>query len=78
MMQEVIDRVNQLGTADGQPKLLTFFFCDCKGHLIRETETPGVPDTVNAAVPDDEDVVKDLNPPTVNNDNGPGQTQDTD
>ena len=43
MPQEVIDRVNQLGAADGQPELLTFF--DRKGELIGDdAEITGVPD----------------------------------
>ena len=36
MPQEVIERVNQLGLADRQPELLTFY--DRKGRLIGETE----------------------------------------
>jgi hypothetical protein len=41
MPQEVIDRVNELGKANGQPELLTFY--DRKGRLIGETENPGEP-----------------------------------
>jgi hypothetical protein len=36
MPQEVIKRVNELGKANGQPELLTFY--DRKGRLISETE----------------------------------------
>jgi hypothetical protein len=32
MPKEVIARVNQLGKAEGQPKLLTFY--NCKGQLV--------------------------------------------
>jgi hypothetical protein len=38
MPQEVIDRVNQLGKADGQPELLTF--TDRKGNLIGDDVVP--------------------------------------
>ena len=62
MPQEIIEQVNQLGIADGQPELLTFY--DRKGRLIRETETPGpVPNIVVTTIPDDEDGLEDLNPP---------------
>jgi hypothetical protein len=64
--QEATDRVNHLGTAKGQPKLLTFY--DRKGRLIGETENPQVPDIVDTTVPDDEDGLEDLNPPTINHD----------
>ena len=64
MPQEVIERVNQLGAADDQPELLTFY--DRKGRLIGETETPGVPDIVDTDIPDDEDGPKGLSPLTVN------------
>ena len=66
MPQEVIAPVDQLGIADGQPKLLTFYHR--KGHLIGEAEIPWVPDIGDNAITDDEDGVKDLNPPTINND----------
>jgi hypothetical protein len=62
MPQEVIERVNQLGTADGQPELLTFY--DRKGRVIGETEIPGV---VNNQ---EDDGLGDLDPPTVNDDYG--------
>ena len=67
MPQEVIERVNQLGVlADDQPELLTFY--DQKGRLIGESETPGVPDIVDTDIPNDEDGLQYLNPPTVNED----------
>jgi hypothetical protein len=67
MPQEVIDRVNELGKADGQPELLTFY--DRKGLLIGESETPGVSDSVDTTVPPD-DGLGDFNPPTVSQDYG--------
>ena len=70
MLQEVTEQVDQLGIADDQPKLLTFY--DRKGRFIRETETPGGPDIVNTNISDDEDGLEDLNPPTADNDYGPG------
>jgi hypothetical protein len=73
MPQEVIDRVNQLGKAEGQPELLTFY--DGKGHLIGESEIPGVPDTSHPTIPDD-DRLGDLNPITVNYDYGQDQPPD--
>ena len=57
--QEVIERVNQLGVADDQPEPLPLY--DRKGHLIRDTETPGVPVIVDTNIPDDEDALEDLN-----------------
>jgi hypothetical protein len=63
MPQEVIDRVDQLGRADGQPELLTFY--DRKGRLIGESETPGVLDAPEATIPDHDDL-GNLNPSTVN------------
>ena len=74
MPQEAIEQVNQLGAADRQPELLTF--CDRKGRLIGETENPGVPDNVDTAVPDEQDGIEDLNPPTVNTDCGLGEPRD--
>ena len=71
MPQEAIERVNQLRTADRQPKLLTS--CDRKGLLIGETENPGVPDIVDTTVPDEDDGTEDLNPPAVNNEHGLGK-----
>jgi hypothetical protein len=68
MPQEVIDRVNQLFIADRQPELLTFY--DRKGRLIGESETPGVPYTPETIIPED-DELGDLNPPTVNYNDGP-------
>jgi hypothetical protein len=47
MPQEVIDRVNELGKANGHPELLTFY--DRKGHLIGETENPGVSESIDNA-----------------------------
>jgi hypothetical protein len=67
MPQEVIERVNQLGTADGQPELLTFY--DRKGRMIGETETPGVPHTPQVNNQED-DGLGDLDPPTVNDEHG--------
>jgi hypothetical protein len=49
MPQEVIDRVNELGKADKQPELLTFY--DRKGRLIGESETPGVSDSIDTTIP---------------------------
>jgi hypothetical protein len=62
MPQEVIDHVNQLGKADAQPELLTFY--DRKGRLIGESNTTGAPDPAETA--SDEDGTEDLNPPTFN------------
>jgi hypothetical protein len=76
MPQEAIERVNQLRTADRQPKLLTS--CDRKGLLIGETENPGVPDIVDTTVPDAEDRAEDLNFPAVNTDCGIGEPRDED
>ena len=36
MPQDMIDCINQLGKANGQPKLLTFF--NCKGSPVSDTE----------------------------------------
>jgi hypothetical protein len=52
MPQEVIDRVNELGKANGQPELLTFY--DRKGHLIGETENPGVSESIDNMIPPDD------------------------
>ncbi len=49
MPQEVIHRVDQLGKAEGWPEMLTF--SDREGHLIGGSETPGVPDTLDATIP---------------------------
>ena len=38
MPQEVIDRVNKLGEADGQPSLLTFY--DRHGNPVGDSENP--------------------------------------
>jgi hypothetical protein len=73
MPQEVIDRMSQLGKADAQPELLTFF--DRKGHSIGNSETSGVPDTLETALPDD-DGLDNLNPPTVNYKYGADKEQD--
>jgi hypothetical protein len=67
MPQEVIERVNQLGTADGQPELFTFY--DRKGRMIGETEIPGVPDTPQVNNQEDNGL-GDLDPPTVNDEYG--------
>ena len=74
MPQEVIDRVNQLGKADAQPELLTLY--DRKGHLIGESQTPGVPDPTETA--SEEDGINDLIPPTVNQDYGLDKEPDID
>jgi hypothetical protein len=74
MPQEVIDRVNQLGKADAQPELLTFY--DRKGHLIGESNTTGAPDPAETA--SDKDRTEDLNPPTVNEDYQLKEEPDTD
>jgi hypothetical protein len=70
MPQEVIDCVDQLGRADKQPELLTFY--DHKGCLIGKSETPGVLDAPEATIPDD-DNLGDLNPSTFNYHYGPGE-----
>jgi hypothetical protein len=75
MPQEVIDRVNELGKANGQPELLTFY--DHKGRLIGETENPGVSEPIDTMIPPD-DGLGDLNTPTVNQDYGLLEEQDTD
>ena len=38
MSQEVIDRINKLGEADGQPSLLTFY--DRHGNPVGDTGNP--------------------------------------
>ena len=38
MPQEVIDRVNKLGEADGQPSILTFY--DHHGNPVGDSEKP--------------------------------------
>jgi hypothetical protein len=65
MPQEVVDCVNQLGKADRQSELLTFY--DRKRCLIGNSQTPGVPDApqVTNTIPE-EDGIGDLNPPTAN------------
>jgi hypothetical protein len=70
MPQQVIDRVDQLGKADGQPELLTFY--GHKGRLTGKSETPGVLDTPDTTILDDDDL-GDLHPPTVNYHYGPGK-----
>ena len=75
MPQEVIDRVNELGKANEQPELLTFY--DRKGRLIGETENPGVSESIDNMIPPD-DGLGDLNTPTVNQDYGLPEEQDTD
>ena len=66
MMQEVIDRVNQLRKVDGQTEMLTFY--DRKGLLIGKSEIPGVPETPKE--PPEEDDLQDLNPDIINQDYG--------
>jgi hypothetical protein len=65
MPQEVIDRVNELGKANEQPELLTFY--DRKGRLIGETENPGVSESIDTMITPD-DGLGDLNNPTMNQD----------
>jgi hypothetical protein len=74
MPQEVIARVNELGKANGQPELLTFY--DRKGRLIGEIENPGVSESIDNMIPPD-DGLGDLNTPTVNQDYGLPEEQDT-
>jgi hypothetical protein len=74
MPQEVIDRVNQLGKADSQPVLLTFY--DRKGRLIGESNTTGAADPAKTA--SDKDGTEYLNPPTVNEDYGLDEEPHTD
>jgi hypothetical protein len=73
MPQEVIDQVNELGKANAQPELLTFY--DRKGRLIGETENPGVSESIDNMIPPD-DGLADLNTPTVNQDYGLPEEQD--
>jgi hypothetical protein len=73
MPQEVIDRVNELGRANGQPDFLTFY--DRKGRLIGETGNPGVSESINNMIPPD-DGLGDLNTPNVNKDYGLPEEQD--
>jgi hypothetical protein len=76
MPQEVIDRVNQLGSAEGQPELLTFY--DRKGRLIGET-TPQADNTQDPDPQDEQDDgLEDLNPPAVNHTCGIDEQQDID
>jgi hypothetical protein len=65
MPQEVIDRVNQLGKAEGQPELLNFY--DRKGRLIGDSEIAGVPSTTDTHPTTDQDDngLGDLNTPDV-------------
>ena len=80
MPQEVINCVNALGKADGQPDLLTFF--DQMGCTIGDTHDPSTPipgmhpedtgahpeDDMNPS--DDDDGLADLKPTTTNYDFG--------
>jgi hypothetical protein len=79
MPQQVIDRVNELGKADGLPELLTFY--DRKGRLIGDSETSGVSDSTDTTIPPD-DGLGDLNPPTASQgyglDDGLDEGQDID
>jgi hypothetical protein len=74
MPQEVIDRVNQLGRADAQPELLTFY--DRTGRLIGDsmTPTPGALYTPES----DQDGLEDLNTPPINHDYGLEEDPDID
>ena len=75
MPQEGIDRINKLGTADGQPELLMFY--DCKGRLISKSENPGVSELIDTIIPPD-DGLRDLNTPTINQDYRLDEEQDID
>ena len=75
MPQEVIDRINELGTADGQPELFTFY--DHKDRLIGGSENPGVPELIDTIIPPDNGL-GDLNTPTINQDYGLHEEQDID
>ena len=58
MLQEVSDRVNNLGEADGQPSLLTFYDChgnpvgDTKNSNADPTDAPEEENEENKPVPD--------------------------
>jgi hypothetical protein len=52
-------------------------FYDCEGRLIGGSKTPGVPDTLDATIPEDDWLV-DLNPETVSQDHGPNKEPDID
>ena len=75
MPQEVIDQINELGKADGQPDLLTFY--DRKGRLISESENPGVSELIDTIIPPDNGL-GDFKTPTVNQDYGLQEEQDID
>lgn len=71
MPQEVIDRVNALGRAEGQPELLTFFYR--RGLLIGDLELPGVADNDEPQeqnVDPYDDKADGLEPPAENQDFG--------
>ena len=63
MLQDVIDYINQLGKADSQPKLLTFF--DHQGNAVGDVEASSSANTPikMAGVPIAEHV--NLNNPTI-------------
>ena len=44
--------------------------------MIGEIEIPGVPDIIDTDIPDDEDGLEDLNPPSINEDYGVADLQD--
>ena len=75
MPQEVIDCVNQLGKADTQPELLTFY--DRRGRLIGDSVTPGVPDIPDPINPEPNGT-EDLELPIVNLDYGINEDNDYD
>ena len=75
MPKEVINRINELGKADRQPELLTLY--DHKGHLISESENPGMSELINTIIPPD-DRLGDFNTPTMNQDYGLHKEQDID
>jgi len=73
MPQEVIEHVNQLGSAESQPQLLTFY--DRRGQLIGDSVTPGVQDIPDLLHPEP-DGLEDLNTPAVNYEFGKDEETD--
>jgi hypothetical protein len=79
MPQEVIDQVNQLsqlGKAEGQPELLTFY--DRKGRLIGDTKNEGVPPVPHGIINHEdglEECIDEQNePPIIHEDHGSNHT----
>ena len=64
MTGPVIDRINTLGRADGQPSLLTFGdrFGRPNGDIVDDNETTGVDDHVDVHENDSLDFCEDINP----------------